>query len=66
MKCEHCNSENLGDKYFKSAKVQKLKTKRYFRYCNGCGFNSYYEFPDCLPEDQFDMYVMQNTKKGEK
>ena len=65
MKCEHCESENLGKKYFKSKKLQKLKVKKYFRYCKSCGYNSYYYFPDYLPESQFDKYIEGNNKKGE-
>ncbi len=66
MKCVHCGSENLGERYVKSIRPQKNKTKRYFRLCIDCGYNSYYVFPSYLPEEQFDMYVEQNTKKGEK
>ncbi len=66
MKCEHCESEDLGKRYVKSIIPQRNKTKKYFRYCRTCCHNSYYEFPSYLPPDQFDMYVEQNTKKGEK
>ncbi len=64
MKCEHCKSENLNDKFLKSNKPQRLEIKRYLRYCKDCGYNSYYEFPDYLNESQFDMYIEQNNKKG--
>ncbi len=64
MKCEHCGSENLDSRYIKSGRLQMFRIKKYFRFCRSCCFNSYYEFPSYLPEDQFDMYVEQNTKKG--
>jgi hypothetical protein len=65
MKCEHCGSLNLNKKYLKSSKVQADKTKRYFRYCRSCGYNSYYKFPEYLPEVQFDQYLQQTNQKGE-
>jgi hypothetical protein len=65
MKCEHCKSENLRENFIKSAKLQSNKTKRYFRYCKGCGHNSYYNFPSYLDESQFDKYIEQINQKGD-
>lgn len=65
MNCEHCNSDNLNKKFLRSSKVQARKTKRYFRYCRSCGYNSYYSFPEYLPESQFDKYIEQINKKGD-
>jgi hypothetical protein len=66
MKCEHCNSENLGKNYIKSGRIQRHKVYSYFRYCIDCGYNSYFWFPDYLDESQFDKYIEQINQKGEK
>ena len=65
MKCEHCNSELLNREYIKSSRKQNNKTKKYFRYCRSCGYNSYYSFPDYLDISQFDKYIEQINKKGD-
>lgn len=65
MKCEHCNSENLAKNYIKSNGLQANKSKKYFRYCKSCGYNTYYNFPAYLDLSQFDKYIEHINKKGD-
>ncbi len=65
MKCEHCKSEHLGKRYIKSIRLQANKSKRYFRYCISCGYNTYYNFPKYLDESQFDKYLEHINQKGD-
>ena len=60
LKCEHCNSENLGNRFIKSG---RRKGNRFFRYCRDCNYNSYYNFPEYLDESQYVRYVQQATRE---